>query len=361
MTITTTHHLIRDLVAQAPFLQPLDLFAHIAEYDFSDDTHLYNFANDAPTRRMVARVLGTLAREGRIAEGDVIPIMSKLLSVRGFYGTYCQMMVYAWMQENNIDFNAEVWIPGAGLINENDVALDGRFNATDALFEVKAMGIQNKLKSDFIEKLKPHFPGHVILVDGRDDSAFSDIADKALSKTREIAKALQHQNHVEIEGLGWIVRKEPHGKTLYTSTTEFDPYLFAEQNQLFAYRHCSQFVLGHPFILVCVYSGDFGSSVLTTNFEGMRDVALRALARRSFIAFSGNPEKAHHYDPKAGPGHTLGDACAALSGILFLKAKSFDANLYLNPNARHPVTPDGLGRIFHATRMRIDDFSHDNY
>ncbi len=365
MAFTTTHHLIRDLVAQAPFLKPLDLFSHIPDYDFSGDLHLYNFANDAPTRRMVARVLGNLAVQKRVAEHDVIPIMSKLLSQRGFYGTYCQMMAYAWMQENDIDFNAEVWLPGATLINENDVALDGQFNATEAIFEVKAMGIQNKLRSDFIEKLQSHFPNHVILVDGREDSAFSDIAHNALSKTREIADALKSRNRLEISELGWTVRKEPAGQSLYTSTTDFDPYLFAEQNQLFAYRHCAQFVLGRPFILVCVYSADFGSSVLTSNIEGLRDVALRALARRTFIAFAENPEKARRYDPKAGPEHTLGDACAALSGIIFLKAKDFDANLYLNPNAKHPVTREDIGRIFGSPprppRMAIDDFRNDNY
>jgi len=365
MAITTTHQLIGDLVAQAPFLKGLSLREHIPDYDFSEDMHLYSFANDAPTRRLVARVLAKLAKEDRINKRDVIPVISKLMSVRGFYGTYCQMMAYSWLQTNDVDFNAEVWLGSENLINDNDVALDGRFNATGAIFEVKALGIQNKLKSDFVEKLEQFFPAHIILVDGRDDASFSDIADKALSKTAEIAAELKRKDSLIIEGLGWRVRKEKLGKKLYTTTSEFDPYLFAEQNKLFAYRHCSQFVITRPFVLTCVYSSDFGTSFLTTNFGGLRDVALRALARRTFIEFSENAEDVHKYDHKAGSGFTMGDACHALSALLFIEAKSFDASLYLNPNAANPLALSDIEKIFGAPlpseMFHLDDFRHDNY
>lgn len=366
--LKTLHEFISAMEALSPQIASLSLKTKINDRAINQERDLYNLANSPDQLERFAKGVDDLVSTSRttpvVAERSLIDMLSGRASQ--FYGNYCELACYIWLMRNMAEFQTQVALQPSDVLGNTPRDLDGRFTDVDVVFDIKAAGMQQYLRDEFVSKLESRFPSHDVTVDGPMDCKVKDIESFAFRMLSTHVAALtaalsgNASAHTVISQLGWSISVRPKSG-IRSEIHTVDPYQFAEQNAYYPFKTCRQFRTVGPFVLVFGYSNTMNRA-LAVNFTGMADIALRSLARRAFLQSGSDlsPASAHDAVPES---VTMKDASELLSGILFVNLdKDDEGYIFANPRAKFPLDRRAFEAIFDfRLPVTYDGFEHDCY
>jgi len=323
---------------------------------------LINLANEPKELDRICRSVDGLMQNAGFSSTDAKQAVCNLLTNRHFYGTFCELCAYDWLERNKAAHTAQVALDSQDVLNPNGCIIDGQFSNYGAYFDIKGFGMQAYLRDIFIQRLQPFATGLSILIDGPLDVAVKDIQKYAFGCIGQLSSKLSKGSTHKISELDWSIKVDAPAKVSMTVHTN-DPFKFAEQNRYYPFKTSRQFTRKEPFVLIFPYSSQFNTT-LVRNVFNMTDIALRALARRVFIQLTADKSLLDQHDTQTGPGLTVADAAELISALLFINLDDDTAWLFSNPRARNVLTKYHIEQIFDFTipiNMGIDDFAYDNY
>ncbi|MFW2231664.1 hypothetical protein EHH54_16385 [Rhizobium leguminosarum] len=360
MSITTTHQLFMALSALSPTIGAMNLISAVPDADLEPSVR--NFANSADIQKVAGAIEALTAKAG-LSMPDATDQVKNVVQERHFYGTFCELAAYDWFARNGVEFNAQVNLGRADVLNPRGCAIDGEFTAVNAYFDIKGFGMQAYLMKLFREALRASVPDLFVTIDGPMDVGIKDIETYAFGQLSRTIPSLKQGAIVKIAQLGWTIRVQAPTKRIIMSEHTDDPYVFAENNRYYTLKTSRQFTRNAPFVMVFPYAARFNNMLSLNPFEGT-DIALRALARRTFLQLHSDTSSLSAYDKQTAPGLTVADASKLLSAMLFVNVDKDDGWLFLNPRATHKFTKNHVEHIFDFTipvGLGIDDFRNDDY
>jgi len=323
---------------------------------------LFNFANTPKDLNSMCRSVDSLVGHSGLTLNDAEHTVINLLKDRHFYGSFCELAAYDWLDRHSASHKAQVLLQANDVLNPNGCTIDGKFEFYEAYFDIKGFGMQLYLMDIFKQKLQPYAEGLTITIDGPLDVAVKDIDKYALGAIAKLKNKLTLGSVNLIKELSWSIKVvNPHCTTI--SEHSNNPYVFAELNRYYPFKTSRQFTRNAPFVLVFPYSSYF-NNILTRNVFDTTDIALRALARRCFIQLTSDNAPLYPHDDSTDKGLTVADAAKLVSGLLFINLDDDGAWMFLNPRAQHKLNEYEIKQIFDFTppvNMGIDDFKYDNY
>lgn len=355
----TTHSLIQTMEARSPVLVGLYLKNELSDEPLSGQ--LGELAQDLARINAIADTFEMLATGNGAQQTAVRTLAKGLLTTRHFYGSLCEVAAYGWLQLAGVDFLVQVPRSGSEVLNPNGTDVDGTIPLLDVDFDIKAFGLEVYLAGLFRAELEFSLKTKVSL-EGSMDVGVKVIEHSLFREKQRVIAELKSVGRSKIAALGWTFRVQ--AGPVHVSVTEANPFRSAEENRYYAFKTARQFSQTRPFILILAHSFRFNST-LSVNFANSTDVALRSLARRTFLQFRSSPQLVTDFDDGATP-IPLSDAAALVSGMLFIDIDDpHGGRLFLNPAAKHPVTRYHADQIFdfkaqHCCRL-IDDFEYDVY
>lgn len=358
--ISSLHKLIDELESRSSNIKSMGLKVKLQDDQLTGK--LVNLANQHLELDRMSRSLDGLMQSSGFSAIDGENAVRNLLTDRHFYGSFCELGAYDWLERNNAPHTAQVALGSQDVINPNGCTIDGRFRNYEAYFDIKGFGMQAYLMDLFKQRLQPFVPGLTILIDGPLDVAVKDIETYAFGAIGQLKAKLSVGSTHQILKLGWSIKVATPQRVTISEHTN-DPYVFAEENRYYPFKTSRQFTRKAPFFLVFPYSSQF-NSMLASNIFDMTDIALRALARRVFIQLTSDKTLLHKHDSQTSPGLTVADAAKLVSALLFINLDNEGAWLFLNPRAEHKLTKYHIEQVFDFTipvQMGIEDFLHDNY
>ena len=288
-------------------------------------------------------------------------------------GKVYELLIYAWMKKNCFNFKKQVWIPADDCLKKEGYFSDGEFDGV--IFDIKKFGIGFPLYETFQKKLQETVSDYIITVGGSKNLDTKTIEKELLSKIQDWKDRLfSYENKLFDDyrlydsqyGLEMRAHLEKPG-AIYTSISETDVTQWAEENELYFFRHASQFCINKPYMVICPFLPQdfpFGTREDEAIYHGFR-----FLCRRMFMnvikkegVLLGNS-----CDGKAKSDVTLATAAHKLSAVVFLDiSKEWDYNncrcwVYQNPNADFPIQNYIMASRFRCLGAYIDDFKFDNY
>lgn len=356
----TLHALINKLSKRSSVIAGMNLATSLADAPLSGK--LLDFINRMRDLDSVARAIELLSAKAGLNPADAEISVKQLMNDRHFYGAFCELATYDWLDRHAVAFQAQVKLSGSDVLNPNGCTIDGRFTAIDGYFDIKGMGFEAYVTEQFKEALRKQLPSFDIVIDGPMDIAVKDIELHAFGQLAALKTKLANGGIETISALGWTIRAQtPQRTTIATHT--MDPYRLAEENRYYPFKTAGQFSRNAPFVLIFSYSHQFNPA-LSVNFAGMSDIALRSLARRAFIQITADSSPAASYDRQVPSGTQIADAAQLLSGLLFINLDDDSAWLFTNPRATHKLTDYHLKQLFDfnlPVSLGTDDFTHDDY
>lgn len=355
----STHALIKELEHRSAQIAAMELSTKIQDEPLTGK--LINLANSPADLDRMSRAVQSLTKAG-MTPADAERNVLLLVSERHFYGAYCELAAYEWLDRHDVAFKAQVPLTGQDVINPNGCTIDGRIEVVESYFDIKGFGFQAYVMETFRDRLKSYLSGLDVVIDGPSDVAVRDIEAYAFGKLNALRVSLASGGIESIKELGWTIRAQ-HPRSITISTSTQDPYRLAQENCYYPFKTASQFTRGAPFFLVFPYAAQF-NTWLAENFAGSTDITLRALARRAFLQMSTDASPVQKYDSQASPGTSVAQAAKLISGLLFVNLESDAGWFFLNPRATHPLTRYSIEQIFDFTApkgMGIDDFAYDDY
>ena len=286
-------------------------------------------------------------------------------------GKLFELLVYAWLKNNNIYFQKQILIKCDDCLKKNDYYADGTFEGI--VFDIKKFGIGYPLYDIFREKLQKEIAYYYITVEGSKNLSAKTIETELMSKVlywKErlfSAESKLFDDYVTKDfDLGIEIRAHNIQKSegIITSYSEMDVTRWAQENELYFFRHASQFCINKPYMIICPFlSQDFPFS------SNRKDAyyAFRYLCRRMFMNLTKKSTFLRNIDGHAKDHITIQTAAQKLSAIMFLDIseewdyKNFRCWIYKNPNADFPIPNYIINSKFKPLGAYLDDFKYDNY
>jgi hypothetical protein len=358
----TTHALLGELENRSAQIKSMNLPASIANDPLCGK--LVNLANRDVDLDRMANAIDALVQNAGLSVSTTEAMVRNLVYERHFYGSYCELGAYDWLDRNGAAFQAQVSLTSQQVLNPNGCTVDGCFRDCDVYFDIKAFGFQAYVTEVFQRVLEQQLPGLTVTIDGSMDVDVKDIDTYGFSQISMLVTNLQAGGHHTIPQLNWKVYAKLTQPPVSMSVQTINPYRLAKENRYYPLKTAGQFTQRKPFMLIFTYAAQFNTA-LSLNFSNSTDTTLRALARRVFMQLTTDTTLASQYDRKVGPSVTVADATKNLSSLMFINLdKEDDAWLFLNPRATHPLTKDCIEQIFDfniPNTLGIDDFEHDDY
>ena len=238
-------------------------------------------------------------------------------------GKVYEFLVYAWLRKNGFKIEEQVYIKQEECLKKNDYYADGCFE--DIIFDVKKFGIGFPSYEIFKNKLQEEFPDHFITIGGRKNLDSTTMGIEFISKVPKWKNKLLETRPtplgdymLEVPEYGITIRahNKKHSNGIYTSISEVDVTQWAEENELYFFRHASQFCIHKPYMIICPFvPKDFHFSSDDTYMY----YAFRYLCRRMFMNLTKKENLLlRNYDGHAKDQITLGAAARKLSAVMFL-------------------------------------------
>jgi hypothetical protein len=358
--LKTIHALLQQLALRSNMIAAMGLTTKLADGDLRG--RLINLANRPEDLDRISRAIECLVTKAGLTPALAEQALRQLVNDRHFYGTYCELGAYEWLDRNGAAFTAQIALTGQQVLNPNGCIIDGRFDEVEAFFDIKGFGFQAYAMELFKERLKALLPGFDVVIDGPTDIAVKDIETYAFGRLNSFRASLATGGIEQIKELGWTVRVHAPRRVTMAEHTQ-DPYRLAEENRYYPFKTAGQFTTQAPFVLIFPYAAQF-NTWHAVNFAGGADIAMRSIARRAFFQLTGDHSLVQKHDDQTSPGTLVSDAARLLSGILFLDLDRSEGWLFLNPRAAHPLTNYSLEEIFNfhvPVGLGVDDFAHDAY
>lgn len=287
-------------------------------------------------------------------------------------GKIYEALLYAWLNENKINYEPQVYIDEQNCLKKNGYKADGKIN--DIIFDVKQFGIGVPHIETFQKKLQEKMPNYIITIGGTKNLSSKIIEKYLLSNVDNIIKELQskknliHTDYIyKLNDYDIEIRAHYKEKGIVSSISEFNPYEWAENNEYYFMRHGSQFCIKNPYIIFCPFDKK-DNWIFTTEEPKQNHLNFRCLCRRIFMNLKNIDErKLLEFDGKAKNNISVATASRKISAIVFLDVSDkWDYNncrmwVYTNPNADNKIPTYEINRLFRLAGAIIEDFRFDNY
>lgn len=299
--------------------------------------------------------------------------INKLLSTKNADGTFYELLAYAWLTHNGSLYKQEVITKKGQTLSKNAPILDGKFllGSKKTYFDIKTFNIPNNILDELIYKLNDEndLSQYIFMIEGKTDCSYKVLQNEIFYKYKEIKQDIINRTLKEPEDFFYHIKNTPISikvikdrSGVHMSTHTFNPYKWAQDNELFFIKNASQFTNNNPFLLICVCPPNFTSL--------SPEIQLRSIARRAFIHLPKiKADSVNMYlDKNINTKYTkssLKIIMRRLSGILFIDYKGTDVKkmkgyLYINPNSKNPLKNYKTLTDF-SNNIQVDNFVNDNY
>lgn len=288
-------------------------------------------------------------------------------------GKLYEFLVYAWLKKEHISFQEQVFVKSDDCLKKHDYYADGIFNGI--IFDVKKFGIGFPQYDIFAERLQNEVSDYYITVEGSINLDTKTIEKELISKVPYWKEQLFSENSklfndylIKNSKLGIEIRahNKKNSNGIIASVREVDITQWAKENELYFFRHASQFCCNQPYMIICPFlPKDFHFSTED------RDAyyTFRFLCRRMFCKLTKEKDLLLRdtCDGHAKDYVTIQCAARKLSAVMFLDiSEEWDYSncrcwIYKNPNADFPIPNYIMHSIFKLLGAYIDEFEYDNY
>nr|CAD6596488.1 hypothetical protein RKHAN_00312 [Rhizobium sp. Khangiran2] len=305
----------------------------------STNKDAFNLANDDDHNDFVGATIDGLAAQG-VGPKDLSKLVLDLTS-RNTYGTFCELSAYGFLLKGGHDFDIQMSMTGADILNPNGAALDGVIRLPqEVVFDIKAFGLHEHLVARLTERLSQDHSPNTVLAQDSWDVPVSELFALLSTKYMPLLQELQAKGSASRGAIRFEVR--PPSRVQMTAR-ELDPLKLAAENADYALNYAKQFATHKPFILIFVIH-PWVSGALHQNFLGYVDQFTAAFARRTFCQFVADTRPLFDV--------TMAQASKLLSGILFINAwvgsprtEQTIHRLFLNPHAANPLAPSMVSAL----------------
>ncbi len=291
-------------------------------------------------------------------------------------GKVYEALVYSWLNENFIEYEPQWSVAHEDCFKSSCkyYAADGKIVENNIVFDVKKFGltipILNILKDKIMSNIN-FLQNYYLTIGGSKSISTVDIK-KLLenpdeltgrifnSKNKICNDYIYHEFGLEFRAWNLCANRS------LSSFSEFDPYQWAENNELYFMYHSSQFCNNSPYIIFCPF--DKTLIPMFSNNNRTLTLAFRSLCRRIFIRLiNESNQNINQFDGKAKSEISVAEASKKVSAIVFMdvskKSKYNDSGVfaYLNPNADYKIANYQVNSLFRNAGALIDDFKFDNY
>ena len=288
-------------------------------------------------------------------------------------GKIYEAIIYAWLEQQGIQFEAQKNIAAEDCLKRNGYTADGIIDDW-VVFDIKMFGITNpnisKLQTKLNKISKNKHEGYYITIGGSIDIS-NDILQNLLSQTQELYDNLFNNNNkcindyiYKIPNTGLEIRAhQTMNKRMISTISEFNPYKWARDNQYYFFHDASQYCTNKPFVIICPYDRNT-ASLFVDNISDFTHIAFRSLCRRMFI---GMPDDviASNYDSACIPLISMRAASQCISAVIFQDVTDLFDNrgpwIFVNPNATHKLPQIISDQFRFQSCSLFEDFSYDNY
>lgn len=288
-------------------------------------------------------------------------------------GKVYEFLVYEWLRKNFFDFEEQILIHTDECLKKNDYYADGYFDGI--VFDVKKFGISFPLYDSFKNKLQEEIPNYFITVSSSKSLDTKVIEKELISKVPYWKEKLLSKESMLIGD--YMIKDSKYGIEIraynrnssggiFTSLSEINITQWAEENELYFFRHASQFCCNKPYMIICPFlpkDFPFGKDINSAYY------AFRYLCRRMFMNLVNKKDSLLRdtCDGHAKDYISLGTAARKLSAVMFLDvSEEWEYSncrcwVYKNPNADFPIPNYIMHSKFQSLGAYIDDFKYDNY
>lgn len=287
-------------------------------------------------------------------------------------GKLFELLVYAWLKKKYFSFQEQILIKSDDCLKMNDYYADGTFSGI--VFDIKKFGIGYPLYDSFRERLQKETDDYYITVGGQKNLSAKIIETELMSKVPYWKKRLFSEKTklfddyiINDADLGIEIRAHDVKKSrgIITSISEMDVTKWAEENELYFFRHASQFCINKPYMIICPF--------LPHDLPFLSDdkdayYGFRYLCRRMFMNLTKKETMfLRDIDGHAKNHITIQTAAKKLSAMMFLDiSEEWDYQncrcwIYKNPNADFPISNYIMRSKFKLLGAYSDDFEYDNY
>jgi hypothetical protein len=312
------------------------------------DSDAYNVANSAPHNAIVADAVAAL--QGKMPEPAIQGLLNEL-TFRKTYGAFSEVMAYKWLGDAGVDFEAQVPMTKADVVNPNGSIIDGKValaGRKTACFDIKAFGfVAHKIRL-LQKRLEDKLPGKSVLIEGAWHVSIDTLQD--LHDHPGFSALLAELQTASRATRGPLTLRAQNQQRITVSMHESDPLALAKQNRDYPMRFASQYARNMPFLLMFVIHPWFSQGELHQNFGSFVDTFTEELSRLAFFSFEG--------DKTFVEGIPREDAARLLSGLVFLNgwpAIGTDAprpnpfcRIFLNGSAKHGLEVADLAQFKRA-------------
>jgi hypothetical protein len=305
----------------------------------STNKDAFNLANDDDHNDLVATTIDGLAAQG--AEHKDLAKLVLDLTSRNTYGTFCELSAYGFLLRGGHDFDIQMPMTGADILNPNGAALDGVMRLPqEVVFDIKAFGFHEHLVARLTERLSQDHSPNTVLAQDSWDVPVSELFALLSTKYIPLSQELQAEGSASRGAIRFEVKPSAN---VQMTVRELDPQKLAAENAEYAFNYAKQFARHKPFILIFVIH-PWVSGALHQNFSGYVDQFTADFAKRTFCEFVADTRPLFDV--------TMAQASHLLSGILFINAWAGSPGteqplyrLFANPHAANPLAPSTISAL----------------
>jgi hypothetical protein len=155
--ISSLHNLIDELESRSPNITSMGLKVKLKDDKLTGG--LVNLANKPGELDRMSRSVDGLMQNSGFSAIDAEHAVRNLLTDRHFYGSFCELGAYDWLERHNAPHTAQVALGSQDVLNPNGCTIDGQFTNYHAYFDIKGFGMQAYLMDLFKQRLQPFAPG----------------------------------------------------------------------------------------------------------------------------------------------------------------------------------------------------------
>lgn len=333
--ITTRFEWLDRLAAISPVVVRLDLMRGTTDETYGY-TEAFSFANSEPHNAVIAQTIEGLS-ERRAPDETIRRLALNLTNSRHTYGAFCELGAHAFLLEGDHEFDIQVPVTGADILNPNGSDLDGLLRLPEeVLFDAKAFGFNEYLVNRLTDRLSAEFRPRVVEAVGSWDVSVSLLFDLLRQDYPGLRDELNNTRGARRGPIQFVLR--PAAQVSVT-VLEVDPEQLARENRGYAFRSADQFARHKPFFLFFVVH-PWLSGLSLMNFAGSFDTFTRSFAYETF-----------HFPAEQGIvlDVPIDEAKRLLTGIIFVNAWAEQPQpspprhrCFLNPFARNRLAAPSI-------------------
>ena len=306
------------------------------------DADAYHFSNSDEHQVLLNRSFTDFhSRSGDVLLKNLIGE----LTFRKTYGAFSEIAAYDWLAKNGIDFETQVPLGPADVVNPNGSAIDGklRLGTKDVYFDVKGFGFYEHKFAILKKKIEREFSDEEVVVEGGTFGSIDSIQDLLeWNGFNALLAELRSDKKAKRDALQFQVRAK---RKVSISIHEPDPVRSAESNREYPLSFGQQFTRNTPFILFFVIHPWFSKGAIHQNFAGYTDQFCRKLCDLTFDSFCKDQTLLFGLEKR--------ELAKLLSGIAFINVwpqsssmgSGASSRIFLNRNALFPLNRSDFGQL----------------